>query len=69
MKWGNTLEQLVERNFTFVTSTMVANMSGEPSISLPLCWREDGLPCSPSRKGSIASRTSGATGVVAAWSR
>lgn len=44
VKWGNTLEQLVERNFTFVTSTMVANMSGEPSISLPLHWSTDGLP-------------------------
>jgi amidase len=44
VKWGNTLEQLVENNFTFVVSTMVANMSGEPSISLPLHWSSAGLP-------------------------
>jgi amidase len=44
VKWGHTLEQLVTTNFTFVVSTMVANMSGEPSISLPLHWSAAGLP-------------------------
>jgi amidase len=43
-KWGGVLEQLVANNFTFVVSTMLANMSGEPSISLPLHWSADGLP-------------------------
>ncbi|MEQ8662054.1 MAG: amidase family protein, partial [Gammaproteobacteria bacterium] len=43
-KWSNVLDQLVENNFTFVVSTMLANMSGEPSISLPLHWNQDGLP-------------------------
>ncbi len=44
VKWSNTLEQLVENNFTFVVSSMLANMSGEPSISLPLHWNAAGLP-------------------------
>lgn len=43
-RWAGVLEQLVENNFTFVVSTMVANMSGEPSISLPLAWRDNKLP-------------------------
>ena len=34
----------VEKNFVFVVSTMLANMSGEPSISLPLAWNAAGLP-------------------------
>ena len=44
VKWSNTLEQLVHNNFRFVTSTMLANMSGEPSISLPLETSDAGLP-------------------------
>ncbi len=44
IKWTNTLEQLVENNFDFVVSTMVANMSGEPSISLPLATSQEQLP-------------------------
>ncbi|MEQ8497474.1 MAG: amidase, partial [Gammaproteobacteria bacterium] len=43
-KWGGILEQLVRNNFTFVVSTMLANMSGEPSVSLPLYWNDDNLP-------------------------
>ncbi len=38
------LRQLVANNFRFVVSTMLANMSGEPSISLPLGASRDGLP-------------------------
>ena len=38
------LEQLVRNNFRFVVSTMLANMSGAPSISLPLGTSRDGLP-------------------------
>ncbi|MGR8920817.1 MAG: amidase [Gammaproteobacteria bacterium] len=44
VKWTNALEQLVHNNFTFVVSTMVANMSGEPSMSVPLAWSRAGLP-------------------------
>ncbi len=44
VKWASVLESLVENNFTFVVSTMLANMSGEPSMSVPLHWSADGLP-------------------------
>lgn len=43
-RWGRVLEQLVNNNFHFVVSSMLANMSGEPSISLPLHWSADELP-------------------------
>ena len=38
------LERLAEQNFGWVTSTPVMNMSGHPSVSLPLHWTEDNLP-------------------------
>ncbi len=40
----NILEQLAESNFQFVVSTPVANITGEPSMSVPLHWSRDGLP-------------------------
>lgn len=43
-KYGGALEQLADSNFRFVVSTPLANMTGEPSISLPLHWNEAGLP-------------------------
>ena len=38
------LEQLVTNNFHFVVSTMLANMTGEPSMSLPLLATTQGFP-------------------------
>ena len=43
-KFGKALEQLANNNFRFVVSTPIANMTGEPAISLPLHWSADGLP-------------------------
>ncbi len=43
-KFGKALEQLAEISFRFVVSTPLANLTGEPSISLPLHWSVDGLP-------------------------
>ena len=43
-KLGKALEQLADNNFRFVVSTPLANLSGEPAISLPLHWSSDGLP-------------------------
>lgn len=43
-KFGKALEQLADNNFRFVVSTPLANMTGEPAISLPLHWSPDGLP-------------------------
>ncbi|RZU37101.1 amidase [Fluviicoccus keumensis] len=38
------LTRLAEQNFRWVTSTPVMNMSGHPSVSLPLHWTTDNLP-------------------------
>lgn len=43
-KHGGALEQLARNNFRFVVSTPVANMTGEPAISLPLHWNDANLP-------------------------
>ena len=42
-KIGNVLEQLADRNFRFVVSTPLANLTGEPAISLPLHWTPSDL--------------------------
>ena len=38
------LSHLAEQNFQWVTSTPVMNMTGHPSVSLPLHWSGDNLP-------------------------
>ena len=38
------VDMTVERAYEFTPFTMVFNVSGQPSISLPLCWGDDGLP-------------------------
>ena len=38
------LSRLAVQNFSWVTSTPVMNMSGHPSVSLPLHWSRDNLP-------------------------
>lgn len=38
------LERLAEQNFQWVASTPVMNMSGHPSVSLPLHWSAENLP-------------------------
>lgn len=38
------LSRLAEQNFQWVASTPVMNMSGHPSVSLPLHWTADHLP-------------------------
>jgi amidase len=42
--WLPVLGRLAERNFQWVSSTPVMNMSGHPSVSLPLHWTSDNLP-------------------------
>ena len=43
-KIGNVLEQLADSNFRFVVSTPLANLTGEPAITLPLHWTPSDLP-------------------------
>lgn len=38
------LPQLAEKIFGFIPFTLFANMTGQPSMSVPLYWSEDGLP-------------------------
>lgn len=39
-----TLSRLAERAFDWVSATMVFNITGNPSVSLPLHWSDDRLP-------------------------
>jgi len=38
------IEQLAEKVFSYIPYTPLANMTGQPSLSLPLHWSEDQLP-------------------------
>lgn len=38
------LPELQKKNFDWVASTSLANITGNPSVSLPLEWSRDGLP-------------------------
>lgn len=38
------LQHLAQQNFQWVVSTPVMNMTGNPSVSLPLHWSQDNLP-------------------------
>lgn len=38
------IEQLAEKVFSYIPYTPLANMTGQPSLSLPLHWSEDELP-------------------------
>lgn len=43
-KRGGLIAQMAADIFRFIPNTPVANVTGEPSISLPLHWTADGLP-------------------------
>lgn len=44
VKSGQMLQQVAEKTFEWMPNTAVFNVSGQPSISLPLHWSADGLP-------------------------
>ncbi|GAA4448445.1 amidase [Nibrella saemangeumensis] len=38
------IDQLAEKSFGYIPYTPIANMTGQPSMSVPLHWTPDGLP-------------------------
>lgn len=38
------MPKLIRKNFDWVATTQVFNITGNPSVSLPLVWSTDGLP-------------------------
>jgi amidase len=44
LKNSKTVEDLAERSLGYISFTVITNMTGQPSMSVPLHWSADGLP-------------------------
>lgn len=44
LKGGKVIDQLAEKTFGYIPFTPAANLTGQPSASLPLYWNQDQLP-------------------------
>ena len=44
MRVGGVVDQILDRNLSWVPYTQLANVTGRPAISLPLHWTSGGLP-------------------------
>ncbi|MFD2569870.1 amidase [Spirosoma soli] len=44
LKNSKTVEDLAERSLGYISYTVITNMTGQPSMSVPLHWSADGLP-------------------------
>ncbi|MPR33068.1 amidase [Salmonirosea aquatica] len=44
LKGSKIIDELVERTFSYIPFTPIANMTGQPSMSVPLHWTETNLP-------------------------
>ena len=41
---SKTVDDLAERSLSYISYTVITNMTGQPSMSVPLHWSADGLP-------------------------
>ena len=44
LRWAHILEQTAAKVFNFIPWTPVINATGQPAMSVPLCWNAAGLP-------------------------
>ncbi|GAB4040772.1 amidase [Spirosoma gilvum] len=44
LKGSKTVDDLAERSLGYISFTVITNMTGQPSMSVPLHWSADGLP-------------------------
>ncbi|GAB2514838.1 amidase [Spirosoma aerophilum] len=44
LKGSKTVNDLAERSLSYISFTVITNMTGQPSMSVPLHWSADGLP-------------------------
>jgi amidase len=43
-RWAGAIDQMAEKVFDWIPWTPLANATGQPAMSVPLCWSKDGLP-------------------------
>ena len=56
-KRSGLIEKMAQDIFRFIPNTPLANVTGDPSISLPLHWSADGLPVGMMFSGQFGDET------------
>ncbi len=51
-------EKIATEGLSFAPFTQLANLTGQPAMSVPLYWSEDGLPCGVQFTAPIGDETS-----------
>ncbi|HUG27971.1 MAG TPA: amidase [Gemmatimonadales bacterium] len=55
LRLGGVLQQAADEVFEFIPWTPVFNVTGQPAMSVPLCWSPDGLPIGMHLVGQAAN--------------